>query len=206
MDIAALPNPYDYRNPVRDASLFAGRDDELAKLRYEFGQAAPDRPSIYIAIHGRRAAGKTSLLNRAEAIAKECRVLPVRVDLVPGDATPVAFFRKLYEELTTALARQGGPDAPPGAAPAVVRRVLAGGTPPDDFPLEFPESLALSARSLGAVSEPALRADLEYFVRTLGRPIALLIDEAQLIAGDENILSILRALGGRVPGYVFVQG
>ena len=204
MDIAALPNPYDYRNPVRDASLFAGRDDELAKLRYEFGQAAPDRPSIYIAIHGRRAAGKTSLLNRAEAIAKECRVLPVRVDLVPGDATPVAFFRKLYEELTTALARQGGPDAPPGAVPAVVRRVLAGGTPPDDFPLEFPESLALSARSLGAVSEPALRADLEYFVRTLGRPIALLIDEAQLIAGDENILSILRALGGRVPGYVFV--
>ena len=85
-----------------------------------------------------------------------------------------------------------------------MRRVLAGGTPPTDFPLEFPESLALSVSSQGAISEPALRADMEYFVRTLGRPVAFLIDEAQLIAGDENILSILRALGGRVSGYVFV--
>ncbi|MEV0370504.1 glycosyltransferase [Streptomyces sp. NPDC050636] len=204
MDISKLPNPYDYRNPVSDAALFAGRIAELDSVAYELDQAGLDRPSVYIAVHGQRAAGKTSLLNRTEDLARERGLLPVRVTLVPSDATPSAFYRKVYEELVAAVTDEGGTLGGPGAVtPAKIRRVFSGATPENDFPLEFPEALSLSAPG-GPVSEAALRADLRYVVRVLGRPIALLIDEAQLVAGHEEVLSVLRALGTRLNGFVFV--
>ncbi|TJZ45384.1 glycosyltransferase [Streptomyces piniterrae] len=212
MDISKLPNPYDYRNPVRDAALFAGRNAEIASIAYELDQAGVDRPSVYIAVHGRRAAGKTSLLNRTEHLARDRGLLPVRVELVEGDDSPAAFYRKVYEELVDAVEAEGAPGEVPCGASTVppatvsaaqVRRVFSGAAPEAGFPLEFPEALALSG-SDGTVSQAALRADLRYLVRALGRPIALLIDEAQLVAGHKEVLSILRALGSRLDGFVFV--
>ncbi|UQA93392.1 AAA family ATPase [Streptomyces halobius] len=213
MDISKLPNPYDHSNPVSNAALFAGRNAEIACIAYQLDQAGLDRPPVYIAVHGQRGAGKTSLLNRTDDLARERGLLPVRVTLVPGDATPSAFYRKVYEELIAAVTEEGGGEGgKEGGAlnvsggavtPAKVRRVFSGAAPEDGFPLEFPEALALSEPG-GPVSEAALRADLRYVVRALGRPIALLIDEAQLVAGHEEVLSVLRALGTRLNGFVFV--
>ncbi|AUY47874.1 glycosyltransferase [Streptomyces sp. CB01881] len=201
MGVQQLQNPYDYRSPVRSEELFAGRAAELGRIDYELGQARVDRPIGYVAVYGMRGAGKTSLLNITELLARERGVLPVRVELLPGDATLASFYRKVYEELVTALALEGVFDRDGLVTPVAVRRVFAGATPPDDFPLEFPEALALAGTG-GAPSEAALRADLGYFVRTLGRPIALLIDEAQLIAENGDVLSSLRSLGTRIAGYV----
>ena len=123
MDIAALPNPYDYRNPVRDASLFAGRDDELAKLRYEFGQAAPDRPSIYIAIHGRRAAGKTSLLRRTlERLHDRLRIGIVEGDIETSiDADRLSGFgAKAKRHLPFKLRKRRDCHLPPASASSTV--------------------------------------------------------------------------------------
>ncbi|UPT42565.1 MULTISPECIES: hypothetical protein, partial [Streptomyces] len=70
MDISQVRNPYDYRHPVRDAALFAGRSEEAATVAYELDQAGVDEPSVCVVLHGRRAAGKTSLLYAIERMAE----------------------------------------------------------------------------------------------------------------------------------------
>ncbi|WP_327702876.1 glycosyltransferase [Streptomyces decoyicus] len=203
MNISALCNPYDYRNPVRDAAFFAGRGAEVGVLKYELDQAAVDRPSVCAVVHGPRAAGKTSLLNATEWMAKKNGFATVRVELIEGDGEPAVFFRKVYEELVSAITAEGTDDMSV-PRPAAVRRVMAGAAEAASVaPLEFPEAVAL-AGSEGRVPEAALRADLAYFIRLLGHPIVLLVDEAQLMANDARALSALRFLTSRVDGLVLV--
>ncbi|MFE1438101.1 AAA family ATPase [Streptomyces sp. NPDC058739] len=200
-----MRNPYDYRNPVREASVFAGRDEEVAAITYELDQAAVDQPSVCIVLHGPRAAGKTSLLNAIERIAAARGLTTARVELIEGDGEPIALFRKLYDELVSTIAARAGQnltDAPFDVA--AIRRVMAGGGDAASVaPLEFPEAVALAGPT-GRVPEAALRADLSFFVQLLGHPITLLVDEAQLIAVDARTLSVLRFLTTRVDGLFLV--
>ncbi|MEV0645498.1 ATP-binding protein [Phytomonospora sp. NPDC050363] len=202
MRINDMRNPYDYGNAVSDPRLFAGRREELDRLGRVFDQAALDAPVGLLAVHGERAAGKTSLLNMAALMARDRGLLPVRVHLVPGDADPVGFFGKVYEELVGAAAKAGltGEDGAPVTVRAV-RRTMGGAV--GDLPLEFPEAYALAAAG-GRFSELALRTDLEWLASRLGRPVALFVDEAQLVAESDDVLSVLRALGAVLRGYVFV--
>ncbi|MEO3786015.1 glycosyltransferase [Actinocorallia sp. B10E7] len=198
MDVTELRNPYDFKDPV-GRELFAGRSEELEILRRELEEVAEDRPARFAAVSGKRFAGKTSLLNRVACMAEEKGMLPVRVDLVAGDAAgPVEFFAKLYEELVSAVA--GTVET---IDPAAVRRVFAGQAPEAGFALEFPESHALMAPR-GKVSEAALRADFQYLVKAVGKPIVLLVDEAQLLSGAGDVLAMLRSLGPRTTGMAFV--
>jgi glycosyltransferase involved in cell wall biosynthesis/tetratricopeptide (TPR) repeat protein len=206
MDISQVRNPYDYRNPVRDAAVFAGRGEEVAAIEYELAQAGVDQPSVCIALHGPRAAGKTSLLYAAERMATTRGLTTARVELIEGDGEPITFFRKLYDELVSAVvddAKQSGKDLS-FDVPAV-RRVMAGANDGAVMSsLHFPEAVALAGTG-GRVPEAALRADVAYFVRLLGREIALLVDEAQVIAEDSHALSVLRFLTTRVDGLVLVM-
>ncbi|WP_219636835.1 glycosyltransferase [Streptomyces sp. AJS327] len=260
MDISALRNPYDYRNPVRDATVFAGRGEEVAILAYEMDQTAVDRPSVCVVLHGPRASGKTSLLNATEWLATERGYTTARVELIGGDGDPTVFFRKVYEELATAVLaecqrrgqrlpfdmaqlrrtmagvtrhtpgpvpaapehapeppstaeRSGAETATPGLparTPGAPARTLGAdhhgpgaAEPLPEFVPEFPEAVALAGAD-GRVPEAALRADLASFVHLLGHPLVLLVDEAQLMAEDAQVLSILRFLTSRVDGLVLV--
>lgn len=206
VDISQLRNPYDFRNPVRDAAFFAGRSQEVADIRYELAQAGVGRPSVCVALHGQRAAGKTSLLNAAERMARELGIVPVRVELIEGDGEPTVFFRKVYEEIVATVAdvvALRGDTVPFDVMS--VRRAMAGAiTTGLDSVLQFPEAVALAERGDGRLPEAALRVDLTRMVRLLGQPLALLIDEAQLAAGDARVLSVLRFLTTRVDGLVLV--
>ncbi|MCO5998489.1 ATP-binding protein [Actinoallomurus sp. WRP9H-5] len=169
------------------------------------GQGGTTRPVGYLALYGRRAAGKTSLLNMTEKLAAERGYLVVRVNLVPADADPARFFATVYEELigaVTAVSELASPDGRK-ITPRVVRRIIEGGPVDDDFPLEFPENLAHAVTG-GQLSEMALRNDLRHLMELVGRPIVLLVDEAQLIADRPDVLSMLRTLGMRLQGYVLV--
>ncbi|MGW2049501.1 glycosyltransferase [Streptomyces sp. NPDC001858] len=205
MDISKVRNPYDYRNPVREAAVFAGRDREAATIAYELDQAGVDRPSVCVVLHGPRAVGKTSLLYAAERMAATRGLTTVRVDLVEGDGEPIIFFRKLYDELVSTIAEEAsrvGKELP--FVVSDVRRVMAGAQDATSVtPLQFPEAMALTGPD-GRVPEAALRADLASFVRMFGHPVALLVDEAQLIAHDGRALSVLRSLTTRVDGLILV--
>jgi len=205
MDISSVRNPYDYRNPVREAAVFAGRDKEVAAIAYELDQAAVERPSVCIVLHGPRAVGKTSLLYATERMAATRGLTTTRVDLVEGDSEPLTFFRKLYDELVSTIADEAAraeKEVPFDVS--TVRRVMAGA---DTFasvaPFQFPEAAALAGAE-GRVPEAALRADLSSFVRLLGHPVVLLVDEAQLIAHDARALAVLRSLTTRVDGLILV--
>lgn len=205
MNVTGLRNPYDYANPVRADEYFAGRGAELAKIDYVLEQAGTTRPVGYLALYGRRAAGKTSLLNMTEKLATERGYLAVRVNLVGANVEPAHFFAAVYEELVGAVAEVcelAGQDGRK-ITPRVVRRIVEGGPVDDDFQLEFPENLAHAVNG-GQLSEMALRNDLRHLMRLVGRPIVLLIDEAQLIADRPDVLSMLRTLGMRLEGYVLV--
>lgn len=205
MDIPHLDNPYDYANPVKDEAVFAGREPELSHIAYVLTQSGLDRPVGYVAVYGQRAAGKTSVLNIVESMARNRGFLAIRLDLVPADASPIAFLAKLIEELVDGVDKAVDFTASDGSSITArrVRRIANGIVQDDSFPLEFPENVA-HMRSGGTLSEMALRHDLAYLVQNSGRPIAVLIDEAQLIAGNEDVLSILRTLGMQLRGFVFI--
>jgi hypothetical protein len=205
VNVTGLRNPYDYANPVRADEYFAGRGAELTRISYLLEQAGTTRPVGYLALYGRRAAGKTSLLNMTEKLAAERGYLVVRVNLVPANADPARFFATVYEELVGAVAGTCGLAGSDGRkiTPRVVRRIVEGGPVDDDFALEFPENLAHAVTG-GQLSEMALRNDLSHLMKLVGRPIVLLIDEAQLIADRPDVLSMLRTLGMRLEGYVLV--
>lgn len=201
MDVSTLTNPYDYANPVRASDLFAGRRPELSQIAYVLAQAGLERPVGYVAVHGQRASGKTSVLNMVDDIARDQGYLVARINLVPADDTPATFFAKLCEELV------GLVKVPlPGSevvTPRLFRRIASGGVDAGDLPLEFPEALA-QARAGMPLSELALRQDLATFVACAGRPIAVLVDEAQVVAANLDVLSMLRTIGMQLTGFVFV--
>ncbi|MFF4453214.1 ATP-binding protein [Streptomyces goshikiensis] len=88
---------------MRESSVFAGRKHEQEAIRYELGQAAVNRPSVCVVLHGPRAAGKTSLLNATDRLARDRGFTTVRVELVEGDGEPIVFYRKVYEELLASV-------------------------------------------------------------------------------------------------------
>ena len=90
-------NPFDFTRPIQDESRFAGRNEELKEIEYSLKQATAESP-IYlnIALIGKRASGKTSLLNMIENLAQKYSLLPVKIslnnELVEND---ILFFKEI---------------------------------------------------------------------------------------------------------------
>ena len=71
MDIQNYNNPYDFANPVNDPELFSGRKKEIDEIKYYLEHASKSKRPINIALIGKRASGKTSVLNMIEYEAKK---------------------------------------------------------------------------------------------------------------------------------------
>src|ERR1022692_4703285 len=73
------PNPYK-RSPIKKLEDLAGRARERKTIRYYLSlTVSGDSP--HLALIGQRGVGKTSLLNGAESIARDLKLLPVRLDM-----------------------------------------------------------------------------------------------------------------------------
>ena len=69
------PNPYDYVNEVTDASLFAGRREELSQLQEDVARLAAGYTTAPMsAIVGERRIGKTSVALRLEETCGDYQV------------------------------------------------------------------------------------------------------------------------------------
>lgn len=106
--LAGKYNPYDFSNPISDDELFIGREDQLEQIAYYLEQAKSAPHPTNLAILGARGSGKTSLLNRADAIAKKKELLSVRVNLDEDDAArQLTFFHKIFDAVFTAACQAG---------------------------------------------------------------------------------------------------
>jgi len=99
-------NPYK-RSPIKKLEDLAGRARERKTIRYYLNlTASGDSP--HLALIGQRGVGKTSLLNGAESIARDLKLLPVRLDMNELKArSPGRFWHDLYQTLALSMVRAG---------------------------------------------------------------------------------------------------
>lgn len=191
------PNPYDFRNPVPGDRQLASREAEAAEIKASLESTALGSP-VNVALVGERAAGKTSLLNRATTIAEASNLLAVRVDLDEDLVkTPFAFFKAVFEACVQTLVRIGHFSGDDDRLVAWERALYA------RVPIEKPallkfEWLVSPATPSDDVPVALIREDMETlagFARDAGRQgICLLIDEGDLLAIKGSILQRLRNL------------
>jgi len=75
-------SPYDWKHPITDPKLFAGRKKELQEIKGEVLKLLNSPPiSPFIAVVGERRVGKTSLMNMISLMCKENRILSPRLRL-----------------------------------------------------------------------------------------------------------------------------
>lgn len=100
------PNPYT-RSPIKKREDLAGRASEQRIIRYYLGLTASGQ-NPHVALIGQRGVGKTSLLNGAESIARDLKLLPVRLDMNELKAKSVGrFWHDLYQTLALAMVKAG---------------------------------------------------------------------------------------------------
>ena len=91
-------NPYK-RSPIKKLEDLAGRARERKTINYYLSLTATGE-NPHLALIGQRGVGKTSLLNGAESIAKDLKLLPVRLDMNELKAnSPGRFWHDLYQTL-----------------------------------------------------------------------------------------------------------
>ncbi len=79
----------------------------MKTIRYYLGLTAAGQ-SPHLALIGQRGVGKTSLLNGAESLAKDLKLLPVRLDMNEQKAeSPGRFWHDLYQTLALTMAKAG---------------------------------------------------------------------------------------------------
>jgi AAA+ ATPase superfamily predicted ATPase len=211
MDIAKLHNPYDFANPVSETASFVGRRDERDDIRYYLDQARTAPRPINIALLGARAAGKTSLLNITEILAKERDFCTVRIDLDEGDvATQIAFFFKLFDSVLTAACHAGAYGGRFAKTYDTYLDIVSSYRIPDDktfcpflFPIQYARAMAAGNLNIH-VSDQNLRTDLTAVSEELKHHLLVLVDEGNVLAKSRVHLEKLRNIFMNLSGYMLV--
>jgi tetratricopeptide (TPR) repeat protein len=213
-----FPNPYDFANPVRAKERFTGRKKQLDEIRYYLDQARRSPMAMNLALMGTRAAGKTSMLNMIEIEARERGFCVARVDLNESDAeSPMAFFFKLFDCVFNAACEM--PDV------SDANHKAFGGTGGRTFetyldmissfevpvdrtwcPFLFPVQYAKAAAngSSARISEHIFKQDLARLQKEVSRPVAILVDECNVLTANRILLEMIRNLFMNLPGYMLV--
>lgn len=108
-------NPYVTAGPVREASLFVGREAELEALRTELVRPVEgfEAGASLVVLWGPRQIGKTTLLTQLERGALGDQVVPVFLDLAgcPRPRGSAGFWRLLAQRVVDKLRAVGRPVA-----------------------------------------------------------------------------------------------
>lgn len=102
-------SPYDWKFPVKDRKLFAGRDEELEIIDNEIARLASERPvPPILAIIGERRVGKTSVLVRIEEICEKHSIVANQVSIEDPVATDSwEFWHEVFSRLLIAAHQSG---------------------------------------------------------------------------------------------------
>jgi len=210
-DISKLHNPYDFANPVSDADLFVGRESELEEINYYLDQAIAAPNPINIAMLGKRAAGKTSLLNMCDIEAKKRGFCTVRIDLDEGDAkTQLGFFYKLFDSLFQAACKFGAFGGKKGKTFDTYLDIVTTYKIPDEktfcpfvFPIQYAKAFGSENYNV-QLSDNLFKMDLVEVQSEVNKPIILLFDEVNVLSGNRIYLEKLRNIFMNIRGYMLV--
>ncbi len=212
MDLSKIYNPYDFANPVSDASLLVGRQKEMDEIKYYLDNARYAPRPINIALLGQRASGKTSILNITELEAKKRGFCTVRINLDEDDAkTSLAFFYKLFDSIFTEVCQSGAFGGINGETYDTYFDVVMAYTIPNDklfcpfsFPIQYAKAMS-SGNTNAQISDISFRNDLIKLHEELKSSIVILFDEGNVLAQSRVLLQKLRNIFMNTPGFMLVM-
>jgi hypothetical protein len=211
VDFSTFHNPYDFSNPVSDIELFAGRKHELKDITYYLNHAAKAPRAINLALLGRRASGKTSILNIIEKEAEQLGFCPVRVDLDEGDAqTQLAFFYKLFDSILLEACEMGAFGGVNSTTYQTYLDMMCAHDIPDDktfcpflFPLQHTKAVSCGNND-NNISDNAFKRDLAIIQKELNKPIIILFDECNVLSEKRIHLEKIRNIFMNISGFMLV--
>jgi hypothetical protein len=193
------PNPYQ-RSPIKKREDLAGRAHELKTIRYYLSLTASGQ-SPHLALIGQSGVGKTSLLNGAESLAKELKLLPVRLDMNEQKAKSIGrFWHDFYQTLALSLAKAGCWGGVQGTIYAELLRMLHSRQPGslEKAVMQIPYVFSCHQGSVDNFECPDALVvnDFEACLSELKNKgftgIALLIDEADCLGKNLPLLQMFR--------------
>jgi len=207
----SFANPYDFTKPVRNPELFAGRQRELAELEYYLELCRSERPVFHnLAMIGARAAGKTSLLNVIEHLARKKGILAVKVSLnAESSSNEVILFKEVIDAIMTKGAELGMFEGLGGKVYKSFRKIVDLLDAQAEIPLLFGTAyIGVKKNTQGTLSQQVLVHDLTKLWEEAKKheipAIALLFDECDLLAKNEALLQKLRNIFSDIDGYLLV--
>lgn len=193
------PNPY-RRSPIRKRHYLAGRERELKSIQYYLSLTASGQ-NPHLALIGQRGVGKTSLLNGAESIARESKLLSVRLDMNEQKASsPGRFWHDLYQTLALSMVKIGCWGGIQGPVYANILQMLYSPQPGNlqNAVMQVPYLFSCSQGNIDSFECPdaLVESDLDICVSELKSMgfsgIAFLIDEADCLGKNISLLQMFR--------------
>jgi hypothetical protein len=193
------PNPYKL-SPIKKLEDLAGRARERKTIRYYLNlTASGDSP--HLALIGQRGVGKTSLLNGAESIARDLKLLPVRLDMNELKAGSLGrFWHDLYQTLALSMVKVGCWGGEQGAIYAELLRMIHSRQPGslEKAVMQIPYVFSCHQGSIDTFECPDalvvndFKACLTELQSKGFTGIALLIDEADCLGKNVPLLQMFR--------------
>jgi tetratricopeptide (TPR) repeat protein len=206
----SLPNPYDFRSPVRSRNRLAGRSEALEQIDDFMRQAVAGRP-VHFSLFGPSGVGKSSLLNAAVATAAERRLLPIKLPLRQATCeSEVAFYGAFFEAAFNKLLENGLITTDSELMSAWIRQTTAGDLTVSAEHQPFEIGLAIAADRNGKIIRhiqvPSLMRDVSRLLALAGelRGVALCLDSAEHLDASHDVADSLLELIEADPRIVLV--
>ena len=209
--ITSSTNPYDFERPVKDPTLFAGRQKELSEIGYYLDLSRQDRPIFHnMALIGPRGVGKTSMLNMVAHLCEERGILAVKVSLNDeAVANEVILFKEIFDNLLTKGVESGMYEGLGGQTYRLFRKLV------DNLDVSVQIPFYFGTAYIGAkkgekvnLSQQVLLHDFKEFYEEAKKKgivaIALLFDECDLFSTNRTLLQKLRNVFSELDGFVLV--
>ncbi len=207
-------NPFNYISPITKEEFFVGRERELKTIDYILDLAESESQYENIAIIGKRAIGKTSLLNIILSRTLKRNFLAVGVDLnedLVSDST--TFFREIIQTILFEGTKNfnifGGKEEKKGLFRKFVE-IVEGANLKIEIPLLFAKICLAKAqdKKTREVSDTSLIHDFDFLrkeaLKKNIKGILIAIDEANLLSKNRAILQKIRNVFQKLEGYVLV--
>ena len=204
-------NPYDFTRPIKKQKFFAGREKELEEINHYLSLASSKNPSFHnLSLIGKRASGKTSLLNIIRNLAEEKGLLTVQVALnnesISNDAL---LFKEVFDGIFANGEKRGMFGGPKGSIYKSYRKIVETFDAKVEIPFSFGTAyLGLKDNPKHSISQHVLISDFKKFsaeAKSKDIPaIVLLFDECDLFTKNETILQKIRNVFENLDGFVLV--